>query len=193
MPKSALSLEVAELFYGICNDLYMRWKIYRHLFDDNVDQNKLQFGDGARCLDDIGRYMHGSVLLELCKLHDPIVQSDRVNLTIGYVVDLGGWEPGVRTELLGLKKEMESLFGKIKLARNKLIAHNDLQTILEGTVLGQFKKDADIQYFRNLERFVGVIFRELTGRPRPFYDLVTNEAEAFRQVLLRGWNVVPDE
>lgn len=67
-------------------------------------------------------------------------------------------------------------------ATDGLTAHNELATIPAAVRLGAFPLDADIEYFRHLQEFVDII----AGGPRPFADLMRNDAQVFLEALVRG-------
>ena len=47
----------------------------------------------------------------------------------------------------GYVQHLTSLFEKLKSARNKVLAHNDLEAIMESTALGEFPEGLDDKYF----------------------------------------------
>ena len=74
----------------------------------------------------------------LAKLHDPALQSGRYNLTVEYIVYHAEWVQDARRQLDALSADLEELSKAVRGARNKLLAHNDLDAILSQSTLGAF-------------------------------------------------------
>lgn len=186
MSEPALSIRIADIFYDVCNDAYICWKIHRILFDDNHDKNKFKRGGAFSCVRWISIYIQGTALSKIAKLHDPCIQNCNINVTAEYIIEYGGWTNAVRKRLSKLNNEMSGLAKRIKPARDKVLSHNDLKTRLNKDTVGGFEEDADVKYFKDLQEFVDIIFTELEGKGRPFNTHIATQAEAFRQVLLIG-------
>ncbi|MDO9084097.1 MAG: hypothetical protein Q7U56_12535 [Humidesulfovibrio sp.] len=125
--------------------------------------------------------------MKIAKLHDPPYQGGGANLSIRYIIEHFLWPDCALGKLREVEGRLCSLPIQFKEARNKRIAHNDREVILNDESVGAFGKDEDAHYFENLQVFVDIIFEERTGKAKPFDDRIEYEAEAFRQVLLRGW------
>jgi hypothetical protein len=78
-----------------------------------------------------------------------------------------------------LAKELGDFAKQLLSARNKILSHNDLATIVAGARLGEFANGADEEYFKALQEFVNTVHDEVIGGPWPFNDLVKNDVEAF--------------
>ena len=77
-----------------------------------------------------------------------------------------------------LKAKLDAFAAVLRPARNKMMAHNDLNTILLRPTLGEFPDGADVEYFKNLQEFMDIV----AGAPRPFNDLIRNDARVFGRV-----------
>lgn len=75
---------------------------------------------------------------------------------------------------------------KIRDARNKLIAHNDLSTILQAQDLGGFDRGDDTEYFRNLREFACIVRETVLGERFLPDDLVRNDVAIFMNCFNRG-------
>jgi len=102
-----------------------------------------------------------------------------VTLGIDYVLTYGDWSDSVRVHLETLKKELESLADQLREARNKILSHYDLSTILAAAPLGRFAEDDAERYFKTLQVFVDTVHNEVIGGPWPFCNLVENDVAAF--------------
>jgi hypothetical protein len=169
-------------FWQICNAAHECWRARRGLFEDNTQRDYLLGTFCGPFLEHLSRITQQYVLHQIAKLHDPPVQNGNINLSIGYLIDYGGWDASTSARLLHLKGKLDSLANALKPVRNKITAHNDLATILAGLPLGNFSLDADIEYFNYLQDFMDTV----AGTPRPFVDLIRNDAQVFVESLVRG-------
>jgi hypothetical protein len=160
---TAISRVVADKLFEICNWTHEAWVLYRTLFDDNPDLPKLSRGRHAYLLHALNHVLQEYVLLQVAKLHDPAVVSGRVNLSLAYFVEYGGWDPHTSGRLRDLKARLDELDAQIRPARNRILSHNDFATLVNEQPLGAFPKDADLEYFRTLHEFVSCIFEQVTG------------------------------
>jgi hypothetical protein len=76
---------------------------------------------------------------QVAKLHDPAGKPGQHNLSLDYVLEFGDWEAGTTARLTKLRDKMLPFAAKMKMPRNKLLAHNDVATIITTTVLGAFR------------------------------------------------------
>lgn len=81
---------------------------------------------------------------------------------------------------------MESLSDIFKEPRNKILSHNDLDTIMNGKDLGTFNKGEDEIYFDALKKFVNLLHENVVGCPYPFYELMENDVAFFMHDFKRG-------
>lgn len=181
-----LSPEVVDLFARLFSWAHESWITHRTLFDDNPDAESINSGPSGPFLRRLSVITQEYCLQQLAKLHDPSSQGKKTNLSIGYVLERGGWEKKTFDTLSGLKMRLDALADIIAPARNKVLAHNDLQTQLDNRDLGAFPKGADLEYFRVLLEFVGVVYFEMDGRTVEFVDVAQTEARSFVANLPRG-------
>jgi hypothetical protein len=71
---------------------------------------------------------------------------------------------------------------KLRPARNKFTAHNNLQTILQQPVLGALGTTEDVEYFEKLEEFTSVV----RGERFLFVSFVPNDVAFFMTAFNRG-------
>ena len=184
---SALTPRVVKEFCKLCDWAYEVWVTHRVLFDDNPDINLMMQGKSAHLLERLSIITHEYSLHQLIKLHDPAVQVGRVNLSLEYVVNYGGWDQKTISILRPLHDTLiKELASRIRPARNRCLSHNDLKTVLDDSSLGKFDKDADCRYFEALQEFVNVIHDKSIGGPYPFNEIAKNDARFLRGVLLRA-------
>jgi len=86
------------------------------------------------------------------------------------MVRFGGWKKKTEDKLQQLRKGLDELAAKIRPARNKILSHNDLETILNGATLGKFPKGEDEKYFKTLQEFADTINMTVVGKKRLFSE-----------------------
>jgi hypothetical protein len=172
---SAHSRQVIEEFYKLCNWAYETWLNHMELFDCNPKEVELKKSFANDALNRLSIISQEYSLHQIAKLHDSAIVSGNVTLGIDYIVKYGGWQQPVLTKLEELQKDLNIFADKLRSARNKILSHNDLVTILNGAVLGEFPNGEDERYFETLQEFANVVYSEVIGGPAPFNDLVKND------------------
>lgn len=138
---------------------------------------------GADALARLRTISHEYTLLQIAKLHDPVVVAGQVTLGIEYIVKYGAWDAATSATISQLAERLNEFARGLRTVRNKALSHNDLAAVLSGATLGEFDKDEDIQYFATLQQFVDVVHGEAIGCPWPFDDLVKNDVAALMAMI----------
>jgi hypothetical protein len=181
------STKTIERFLGLCDWLIQTYEFRKFLFDENPDLGVLQAPRHEHFFYRLHVVLQESWMQQLARLHDPAVQSGGINLTIEYIVEYGGWDDEFKTKLQNCKREMDILYPAIKVARNKILSHNDLKTMVNtDEALGQFEKGQDVQYFESLKEFCELLAQAVLGKPFLYDDLVKNDVDAFMAQFMRG-------
>lgn len=175
----ALSQQVAIEFCNLCEWAYEAWLNHRELFDRNDRADELKKSRASDCLHRLSVISQEYTLLQIAKLHDRAVIAGNVTLSIDYVLTYGGWSPQILEKLQRLADELVKFESQLRGARNKVLSHNDLASIVSNATLGEFKDGDDVGYFRALQEFVNLVHAEVVGGPRPFSDLAKNDVVAF--------------
>ena len=181
MHAPRVSREIATAFCGQCNWVYEVWITHKHLFDEN-----------STPADNIGRAQDFTVRLakitqeyalhQVAKLHDPWKQGSSINLSIDYMVKLGEWG-SKQARINAICARLEQLHMSIRPARNKILSHNDLETVVNDWTLGSFPKGVDEQYFDALQDLANEVHLHWTGELYPFDDLAIADAREFLLLL----------
>lgn len=181
MTKSthALSAYVVLEFCKLCNWAYEVWLNHRELFDNNQRATEFMKSFGREEWARLSIISQEYSLLQIRKLHDKAIVNGSCNLGIDYVLEYGDWSDSIRPRLEELKRKLDGFAIHLRDARNKILSHNDLSTILAGSMLGGFSNGADEKYFNALQEFVNTVHDEIVGGPWPFDDLVKNDVAAF--------------
>lgn len=178
---------IVKEFFKICDWLFQTHQLRKYLFDENPDENLLKDPMHEHFFYRIKEITQESWLHQLAKLHDPAVQGGNINLSVDYIIEFGGWDVKCLNELSTFKKKMLELYTPIKTARNKLLSHNDLKTIIGGKEFyGEFDQGADEKYFETLGEFCDLVSQKTLQLPFVYDDLVKNDVEVFMSQFKRG-------
>lgn len=181
--------DVAKHFCELCNWAYECWVTHKRLFDENV-KTETTIARAKYFTSRLSVITQEYSLLQICKLHDPAIQKSAVNITIDYIVRFGDW--GTDTiEINQHVLRLSALFDKLKSARNKVLAHNDLEAITAAATLGEFPEGLDNEYFETLQELVNAVHKKWLGGPYPFNDLAGADVEEFLHVLEKTEQIVP--
>lgn len=169
-----------------CDWAYQAWQLRKHMFDDNPRKTLLWHPDQKHFFNMLALILQEYWLQEVAKLHDPAIQNGAKNLSVNYILDHIEWPPHVKEELENVARNLGALPEAIRPARNKLLAHHDLNTIRSGKWLGGFENETDLKYFEQLQLFVNLAHAEVIGGPYPFDSLIKNDVAGFMEAIARG-------
>jgi hypothetical protein len=155
--------EVIERFCGACQWLYESWQTRKLLFDQNPNQENLKRPHYEHFVLSLNVTLGQYCALQVAKLHDPAIQMGKKNLSVDYIIDHGDWDSATLQSLKSLRHKMSAFSDIMKIARNKIVAHNDLKVILREPVLGDFDPGADDEYFRCLKEFASLVRQKTIG------------------------------
>jgi hypothetical protein len=176
-----ISPDVAKQFCELCNWAYECWVTHKRLFDENT-RTETTIAKARYFTARLSVITQEYSLLQICKLHDPAIQKGAINITIDYVVRFGDW--GLAAERINdMVLRLTGLFEKLKSARNKVLAHNDLEAILGATSLGAFPDGLDDKYFSALQELANAVHEKWLDGPYPFNDLAGADVDEFLHVL----------
>jgi len=190
---AAIEDTIVNEFCEICNWTYEVWVTHRTIEDyPQLDEVK-----AGPCGDTLSRFYSMSTeytFLQIAKLHDPAKQGNCVNLTLDYMIRFGGWQSEVKQKLESLLDKMNKFVryekpDNIIAARNKLISHNDRDTILRNETMGSFEPGQDKIYFKQLQQFVKIVHENTIGGPFLYFDdSAANDADIFLERIPRSRN-----
>lgn len=176
-----ISPDVAKEFCELCNWAYECWVTHKRLFDEN-QKTETTIAKAKYFTSRLSVITQEYSLLQICKLHDSAIQGGAVNITIDYIVRFGDW--GADTKKINQHAlRLTALLDKLKSARNKLLAHNDLEAIMGATALGGFPEGLDNEYFAALQEFANTVHGKWLGGPYSFNDLAGADVEEVLHVL----------
>ena len=172
-----ISKKTALKFCELCNWTYETFVTHNFLFDKNQTE-EFNIRKFPYFFSRLSIITQEYCLLQIGKLHDPAKQRGSENLTIGYIVQFGDWG-----EKMGKIKRIEARLQKLgdhlKPARNKILAHSDLSTLLTNATLSQFPRGLADEYIVALQDLVNEVHKKWIGGPYPFNDLAIVDVEEF--------------
>ena len=177
----AISRDTALKFCKLCDWVYETRITHKFLFDENNTPEK-NIGKSPYFTSRLSIITQEYCLQQIAKLHDPAIQGNSLNLTVDYMVRFGEWgerEANIRR----IRDKLLGLWERLKPARNKALAHNDLETLMADTALGSFPKGADEKYFAALQALVNEVHEKWVGGPYPFNDLTKADVQEFLALL----------
>jgi len=171
-----LNKEIVEEFCDLCDRSHEAWITHKTLFDDNPKVEDL--------IKDLPFFSRLSIitqeysLQQFIKLHDPEKQKGYNNLSFKFIIKYGNWSKETLKMLNDLFDKMEETMGRsIKDARNNVLSHNDLNTIINKLTHGKFPLGADIEYINLMHEFINIVHDQYIGGVYIFRDLAKREAE----------------
>ena len=182
-----LSNELVEEFCSYCIWVNEIWKVKRIIYDDNpkldllFSKSRFPF-----LLCDLGIITKDFILQAVIKIHDPAMDNrGNSNLTLDYMIQYGDWDKHTRTRLARIRAILDKLAEPLKAARNKILAHRDIQTIEVGKPLGSFGKIRSTRYFNLLQIFVNIVGEKKGKGIYPFNNAMPiNDARAFLELII---------
>jgi AbiU2 len=161
--------EAKEVVKKFC--AHVLWLISaRHIFkvlyeDEQPSCKTLMEKTAPSFFNNIGRILHEYLLLESAKVTDDADTMGYTNFTVDYLVEKICWpkDTGIQQKLESLRTVTEDFRRYIKLARNKLLAHSDLRTVLSETSLGSFPENEDRKFFDALEEICNITHEACFG------------------------------
>ncbi len=183
-PMQALSASVIVAFCTLCSRAHELWLNHLELFDNNPRLTELMNSAAKAELVRLSIMSQEYSLLQIVKLHDKAVINVNVTLGIDFVLKYGGWSDSVRLRLEELKKQLDDFTDKeLRGARNKILSHYDLATIVSDATLGTFADGDDEKYFKALQEFVNIVHDQVVRGPYPFNKLVKNDIAYFLRTI----------
>lgn len=178
-----LAPEVVRKFCELCAWAHEVWEHHEELFQAPTSKHLQEHKLIGPFLSRLSVVSQEYALLQLAKLHDPPISMGRVSLTIGYVVEYGGWSTSTQQRLEHLRGELDSFGAQLKVARNRALAHYDLLANMSDEPLGSFQAGDDRKYFSRLQELVNVVHNEAIGGPFPFDSFVQADVAGFIHAL----------
>ena len=167
----------AQAFCDLCQWVYECWLTHSHLLErlpERLEEERnLPVGEVVdtpigRCLGRLNEISQQYSLLQIAKLHDRARQNGNENLSIDFFVKQEFWSEEEVAIIAGIASELDSLYKKLKDARNKILTHNDRSVFSSAVPLGSFAEGEDENYFDALGRLCSMIWKKFPNRNWPY-------------------------
>lgn len=146
-------------FWQCCNEIYSGWLFHRTLFDDNDQKQLLE--TNIEFFNQLNIMTWTFVRLEMAKLFDKHVwRNGSSTLCLEYMINAFEWEEKTKKSLNKQYNKLKQLKKPLHDLRHKKLAHNELN-VEDGT--GKFRKNKDIVFFKNLQKFLKIMYMATTG------------------------------
>jgi hypothetical protein len=157
------------------------WVTHKLLFDGNKIPER-SVGKAVEFTNRLSKITQEYCLMQIAKLHDPAIQGNSANLTVDYIIRFGEW--GDREEKVQqISRRLRDLWERLRPARNKILAHNDLEALMVDAPLGAFPEGTDDEYIAALQDLVNEVHEKWVGDPYPFNDLAQADVQEFLALL----------
>jgi hypothetical protein len=178
--------KVVKEFETQCKWMHQSWQTRKCLFDEKPNLQAFQQPHYAHFFYRLSIIHQEYWMQQVAKLHDPTGKPGQHNLSVDYMIECGGWDADTEARLTELRAKMLPFAGKMKTPRNKLLAHNDVATILSAPELGAFDAGEDIEYFKNLKAFAEIVVNAILGEHFDYDNGVPTDVALFVEAFNRG-------
>jgi hypothetical protein len=155
--------DLFDEFYKLCAQLKIEFDLFCGLFDRGPAQQDLLNRTAPLLFGEVSAALHHQVYLGFCRITDPARFGKYANLTTNYIVEELCWTDEVRAKLSEVNKRLMAFRKFVEPARSKRIAHTDFTAHIERHSLGGYPQGADGKFFKDLEEFLTIAFREILG------------------------------
>ena len=138
------------------------------LFDSGTETKSILAQSARAFFGDLNRLMHEYVIMVICRLTGPDQTAGKDNLTTQRVTKLLREIGKVNPEIERLDADLRKYGEILKPARNKIIAHSDLEVYTKSTALGGHEKQLLVEFLENLQRYFDAVGNAIGVEPLDF-------------------------
>jgi AbiU2 len=177
-PHDETTRTLVNRFCNYVFDLKLVHYSFCELFEDDSTQSLME-RTAHMFFNDLNNILADYFLLEVAKLTDPATSivgkdSTRENFTVANLIETVEWSFDCLRQINELNDTVMSFRKHIKLARHRLLAHYDKETVISGTSLGGFPVGEDKKLLEALEQmcnlFHSAAFGEILGEMVPYHS-----------------------
>jgi hypothetical protein len=180
------SQEVVRQFEQQCIWAHQAWQTRKYLFDNNSSLPVFQQPHYGHFFFRLSVIPQEYWMLQVAKLHDPAGRPGQHNLSVDYMIECKGWDEATKARLIELRDKMLPFAAKMKTPRNKLLAHNNVATILSAVEYGDFDEGADVEYFKSLKSLMEIVVSAVLGEHFDYDTSVSADVDLFAAAFDRG-------
>lgn len=138
------------------------------LFDSGKENRNLLAQSASVFFGDLNRLMHEYVIMVICRLTGPDQTAGKDNLTTQRITRLLREIGKVNPEIERLDADLRKYGEMLKPARNKIIAHSDLEVYTQSNALGGHEKQLMVEFLENLQRYFDAVGNAISVGPLDF-------------------------
>ena len=156
--------KIITSFIGLSVDIFVSHYNFRKLFEDERTHALLK-STASDFFHFLNELLINDFFLKTARLLEGQNFKDDKNITVDLIVNLSIWNDEQKTALYEYKNVFDGFYKKIKKARSKIIAHNDLKIYEDDSIefLGEFEVGLDQEFINALEQFCNYIHKEVFG------------------------------
>jgi AbiU2 len=138
---------------------------------------------------DIHYLLQRNLVLVICNITDPAGTGDHTNLTVEFLIKYSDFSsaPNTSDKLKELDESMRAF--RKKIARNKLIAHLDRESVQLGQPLGGAPQEDWLQFWLDLQDFLYIMHKRYVDPNSHFYLNAIAQSDA--EMLVEALNAFP--
>lgn len=179
----------APAFCQLAGEIIALWEMQRKLFGVKTERSPIRSARFGLLFPTLNSIVIDYWFLAVAKLHDPAYTS-QWNISVKYFSEAPNiGSNGARLQRLA--SEMQAFAEVVRTPRNKLLAHNDADSMARPGWMGAFPEDEDVKYVARLREFATIVSTQFRGEPFLEADqLLGNDIDAFLSALQRGIDVI---
>ena len=167
MPHEALQDEFTKLRDQA---IWLRQTVntFNHLFDSGLESERVLRESAGLFFGDLNIMMQEYVILLVCRLTGPAESFGKANLSTQRFTALMRHRGCLTLEIERLDASLTAYGELLKPARNKIIAHNDLEVHVDDIALGAHGEEAMVEFFENLQAYFDAVGNAVGVGPLDF-------------------------
>jgi hypothetical protein len=171
MVDPTVTKEDVDAFTDDCLRLRAIWHHYQILFEYSQLRRELLDSVAGTFFRDINLILIGQMILQICRITDPIQMRGRTNLTVKTLIAHSDFssEPGRLEKLEWLSERMHDFRKLIEPARNRFISHLDLESVRIGEPLGDAPRERWLDFWIDLQEFLHIMYKHHVDPNGQFY------------------------
>ena len=133
--------------------LRQTFNTFNHLFDFGLETERVLRASASLFFGDLNTIMQEYTVLLVCRLTGPAESFGKANLSTQRFTALLRQRGCITPEIEGLDASLTAYGEFLKPARNKIIAHSDLEVHIEDISLGAHGEEVMVEFFENLQAY----------------------------------------
>ena len=133
--------------------LRQTFNTFDYLFDSDPETERILKESACLFFDDLYTMMREYVVLLVCRLTGPAKSFGKANLSTQRFTELMRKSGCLTPEIERLDTRLTAYGELLKPARNKIIAHSDLEVHVDDITLGAHGEEVMLEFFKNLQAY----------------------------------------